>query len=201
MRGGEAFWSVLFARPGPVEIEIGSSDGSFLIARARRFPDRNFFGLERSPAKARRLEKRLARLEAPNVRVLQADAACVVASLLPDASVDAYHVYFPDPWPKRGHAGRRIFRPALVDGLARTLRPGGRLFVATDVADYASVTHDLVVAHSGFCERIAEAEHPGFTTPFARKYRAAGRPLYAFTFERGGERADHAVAASKMRSM
>lgn len=196
-------WGALFPAGGPVEIEIGSGDGTFLMASARRHPHRNFLGIERSPSKAKRLEERLRKLSAPNVRLLQADAACVLATMLPTASVAAYHVYFPDPWPKRGHAGRRIFRPALVDELARTLQIGGSLFLATDVASYASVAHGLVRGHPAFAETPTGADHPGLTTAFARKYHAAGRPLYVFTFER---RPDHGggqilVAASKIRSM
>ena len=199
MRG--ELWQEMFPGDGPVEIEIGSGDGSFLIASARRFPQRNFLGIERSPSKATRIEERLARLGAPNVRIVQADAACILGTMLPDGCVAAYHVYFPDPWPKRGHAPRRIFRPGLVDELARTLQITGRVFIATDVASYGGVAHALVRDHSAFVELSTDADHPGLTTAFARKYRAAGRPLYTFTFERRGVPNDQVVAASKMRSM
>jgi tRNA (guanine-N7-)-methyltransferase len=196
------FWAALFTNEGPVEVEIGSGDGAFLIASACERPAINFLGLERSPAKAKRLAQRLVALNAPNVRVLQADATCVIGSLLPVASVEAYHVYFPDPWPKRGHAARRIFHPTLVAGVARTLRAGGLLHLATDVVGYAAVARALVVAHPTFREIPAGADHPGYTTSFARKYRAVGRPLHVFTFERiGASDCDQALAASKMRSM
>jgi len=199
---GAAFWRTLFASDAPVEIEIGSGDGVFLTAYATRAADRHLLGIERSPAKARRLADRVARLALPNVRTLQADARCVVESIVPAASVSAYHVYFPDPWPKRGHAPRRIFTPTLVAGLARTLIPGGRLFFATDVAGYARVACGHVLAASEFREvAAADNAHPGLTTSFARKYRAGGRPLHAFTFERCvtiGE--DQVFAASKIKS-
>lgn len=195
-------WGELFPAGGDVEVEIGSGDGTFLMASARRRPDRNFLGIERSPSKAKRIEERLRKLGASNVRLLQADAACVLATMLPTASVAAYHVYFPDPWPKRGHASRRIFRPTLVDELARTLRIGGSLFLATDVASYASIAHGLVRGHPAFAETSTGADHPGLTTAFARKYRAAGRPLYVFTFERRSDDGRQILlAASKMRSM
>lgn len=115
--------------------------------------------------------------------MLEADAGCVVRTLVPASSVAAYHLYFPDPWPKRRHAARRIFTADLVDGIIRTLVPSGRLLVATDVVEYMHVMKERAAA-GGLIARTAEPDHPGLSTAFARKYRAAGRLLYAATFVR-----------------
>jgi len=200
--GGRDFWRAIFGNEAPVEIEIGSGDGVLLLAMGQRCPAHSFLGIERSPSKATRLAARLAKIDAANVRVLQADATCVVTSLIPSGSVTAYHVYFPDPWPKRGHAGRRIFSAAFVAGLARTLTPHGHLFFATDVEPYAAVARQRILADGGFVESTTSEDHPGLGTSFARKYRAAGRPLYAHTFVRAGVSEEaQPLAASKMRSM
>ena len=180
------FWSVLFGDDAPVEIEIGSGDGTFLAAAAARAPSTNFFGIERSPAKTRRLAARVARLGSARVRTLQADAACVVGALVPPASVTAYHVYFPDPWPKHRHAKRRVFTPNLIADLARTLVPGGRLLIASDVYGYARLIRLDVLADGHFEERESGPDHPGFATAFARKYQAAARAVYVATFIRRG---------------
>ena len=195
------FWSAVFERPAPVEVEIGCGDGALLLALAGRHPERNYLGLERSPAKARRLAERVARAAAPNVRTLQADAGCLVTSILPAASVAAYHVYFPDPWPKRGHARRRIFTTPFVAGLARTLVSDGSLYFATDVHGYAGVARACIVADGAFVEIAVNGDHPGLQTSFARKYRVAGRPLYPYLFVRGRSAAACPPAASKTRSM
>lgn len=197
-----AFWHEVFGRDAPVEIEVGSGDGAFLLARATTFPTRSFLGIERSPSKARRLAERVARHGLANVRTLQADAACLTASVVPHGSVHAFHVYFPDPWPKRGHTHRRIFTAAFAQAVAHALAVDGRLFVATDVAAYAAIARAHVLTTGCFREMPAGADHPGLTTSFARKYRASGRALHAFTFVRAATAAaDHACAASKMRSM
>ena len=196
------FWRALFGSEAPVEIEIGSGDGAFLAAIAARHPERNFLGIERSPSKARRLAARIAKLDVANVRILQADATCLVASLVPIESVAAYHVYFPDPWPKRGHAGRRIFNATFVASLSRTLTTSGRLFIATDVVGYALASRERILGDGGFVEVTSVDDPPGMETSFARKYRAAGRPLYAHTFARVGMSGENQVfAASKMRSI
>lgn len=180
---GAHFWAEIFGNDAPVAIEIGSGDGTFLVAAAAAAPHTNFLGVERSAAKERRLDARVAHLDLPNVRTLRADAACVLA-LVPSASVAAYHVYFPDPWPKSRHARRRLFTPALVDALARTLAPGGRLLVATDVYGYLCVIRTRILADPRFDERESSDDHPGFRTAFARKYRAAGHAVYPATFVR-----------------
>jgi tRNA (guanine-N7-)-methyltransferase len=199
---GPAFWRAVFGTDAPVEIEIGSGDGSFLAARAAALPSTNLLGIERSPSKAERLAERIARRGLPNVRTLQADARCLLASVIPAASVAAYHVYFPDPWPKRAHEGRRIFAAAFVAEVSRTLVPNGDLFIATDVAGYARVARAHVLAAGTFRESASDATHPGLTTSFARKYRAAGRTLHTCTFVRVDAPWEaQGFAASKIRSM
>ena len=178
-----AFWRAIFGNDAPVEIEIGSGDGTFLLTRAVAAPRGNLLGIERAPRKAERLAARVARLGLANVRTLGADATCVLA-MVPPASLGAYHVYFPDPWPKRRHARRRIFSPAFVRLVARTLVDGGELSVATDVGDYMA-TIDAVIRESGeFAALPFGDDHPGLDTAFARKYRAEGRTLFLGRFAR-----------------
>ena len=181
---GHPFWSELFGNPGPVEIEIGCSDGSFLLAAAARAPRTNFLGIEWSPRKAGRLGARIGHAFGSRVRVLHADASCVVRHLVPPRSVSAYHVYFPDPWPKRRHAERRLFSAAFVDAVACSLVDDGRLHVTTDVPSYMRDVEAIFAACSAFTPAPLESEPPGLRTTFARKYRAQGRSLYAASFVR-----------------
>jgi tRNA (guanine-N7-)-methyltransferase len=195
---GAAFWTELFGDPAPVEIEIGSGDGAFLLARATATPRRNLLGIERSPGKSRRLAARIGRLGSPHVRTLQADAAYVL-EMVPAGSVSAVHVYFPDPWPKRRHVPRRIFSPAFVAALARVLLADGTLHVATDVEPYMARIRAVVLADRRFAEISAGDDHPGLSTGFARKYRAEGRVLHTASFRRAAE-AQPLPAAVKIRS-
>ena len=102
------------------------------------------------------------------------DARLIVTQLVPPESVTAYHVYFPDPWPKTRHRNRRLFQPGFADALARTLIPGGRVHVASDLpALYASMAAALVAADFTQIptgeDRAARA-----LTRFERKYAQAG---------------------------
>jgi tRNA (guanine-N7-)-methyltransferase len=179
--GSPALWPDLFGNDDPVEIEIGCGDGAFLAAAAARRPRVNFLGLETQRPRVRRAEERLA-TAGGRVRVLRADATCVVTALVAPASVHAYHVYFPDPWPKHRHAKRRLFTPRLITAMARTLVPGGRLLVATDIHGYGWLIRGRILDSGAFVEIPVDPDHGGLTTAFARKYRARGRLVYSAAF-------------------
>jgi tRNA G46 methylase TrmB len=100
-------WRAVFGNAHAVEVEIGPGLGDVLLAYAASAPGTNFFGIEHRPGAADAILRRAARLGLRNVRAVTGDARCIVAHLVPDASVSAYHVYFPDPWPKRRHHRKR----------------------------------------------------------------------------------------------
>ena len=170
----------LFEREGPLEVELGAGRGEFIVARAVAFPKHNFLAVELSAAVARLLAVRAGRSGLENVRVVRMDARTLVNLMLPERSVSAYHIYFPDPWPKQRHEKHRLFTPYFVARLGRTLAPGASLYVATDVNDYAEAIFAMFEAGGFGREEIAV---PGAEeTGFARKFIAEGRPVYSGAF-------------------
>ena len=117
-----------------------------------------------------------------NVRIIHADASCVVGTLIPAASVAAYHIYFPDPWWKRRHHRRRLFAPDFARALARTLEPMGRIYVGTDVDDVFALMRATLDATCAFVE-LGNAPSPRTTvTSFERKGVARGATIHQATF-------------------
>jgi tRNA (guanine-N7-)-methyltransferase len=171
----------LFGRDAPLEVEIGAGKGEFMIERAAAIPERNFLAIELSASLARLLAVRAGRSELANLRVLRADARTVVNLLLPDQSVAAYHIYFPDPWPKERQMKHRLFTPHFASGLRRTLSPDGRVHVASDVRDYAeSIFASLEAAGlSRSHEPVPARERSGFW----RKYCREAKQIFAATFD------------------
>jgi tRNA (guanine-N7-)-methyltransferase len=179
----ELDWSALFGNERAVEIEIGCGKGAFLVEYARQHPQLNLLGIENQPRWVRWIEARLARAPQPNVRVLCVDAVLVTARFVRDSSVHAYHLYFPDPWWKRRHHKRRLMHSDLAAHLFRTLRGGGVLHVATDVAERFEEMRNQLAAEP-FVVRASDSPTPTGRplTNFERKYRTAGRALYYATF-------------------
>ncbi len=170
----------LFGREAPVWLEIGFGNGEALRHMAGQHPEIDFLGIEVHRPGVGRLMNALAEDGLTNVRVLRADAAEIVRERIPDAALDRVLVFFPDPWPKKRHHKRRLIQPAFLDALARVLRPGGQLHLATDWPDYAEHMRTVVDGHPAF-EHTGADEHQ----------RPAYRP--ATHFEERGERKGHPV--------
>lgn len=142
-------FAAIFGNDHPVEIEVGTGKGTFLVRRATLCPERNFLGIEWANAYFLYAADRMRRRNLTNVRMLRDDARDCIIRRVPDASVDVLHVYYPDPWPKRKHHKRRFFVPPTVEAIVRILRPGGRLSFATDHAEYFASMSANLNAHTG----------------------------------------------------
>lgn len=129
----------VFAGATAVHLEIGFGGGEHLAARAAADPASGFIGCEPF---INGVSKMLAAIEDKhlrNVRVHHGDARDVLEVLV-DASLDMVHLLYPDPWPKQRHAKRRFIAADTLALLARVLRPGGVLRVASDIPDYIGWT-------------------------------------------------------------
>jgi tRNA (guanine-N7-)-methyltransferase len=143
----------LFAPTGEIEMEIGFGRGLFLVQRASAAKEAWLLGIEIKNKLAYRVEQRCRKLGLTRVRVMAGDARRVLPEVRPDAALTRVFVNFPDPWWKKRHEKRRLLAEPLLDQIARLLRPGGELFVQTDVAERAEQ-----------CQRQLR-EHPAFDLP------------------------------------
>jgi tRNA (guanine-N7-)-methyltransferase len=170
----------IFTRRAPLEIEIGAGKGEFILEYASANPERNFLAIELSGTVGQLLAVRCGRAELPNVRVARMDARALVNLMLPDASVAAFHIYYPDPWPKERHIKHRMVSPWFVRNLARALAPDGAIYAASDVKQWAEEIFAMLEA-GGF--RRVDKEPPGAKrSGFGRKYMAQGKPVYFASF-------------------
>jgi tRNA (guanine-N7-)-methyltransferase len=175
-----------------VEIEIGPGKGSFVLASAEARPDVFLLGIEAAPGYAAHAAARLLAGGWANALLLQDNGKLYLEDRVPAASLAAVHVYFPDPWPKRRHAGRRFFTDDAPATVAHALRDGGILYVATDNAAYAGQVCRTVGSSEWFrrddeTRDRALAAGPGhaFTpTNFERKYIEQGRVIRRYAFRR-----------------
>jgi len=184
---GKIDFGRIFGRPGPVHIEIGTGKATFLLNEAMAQPNVNFLGIERTRKYYRCAVDRIGRWALTNVRIIRTDAAAFLADFVPAGSIDCFHIYFPDPWPKRRHHKRRFFCPDNLQQLLRCLKTGGQLRIATDHADYFEQIKELVGAGPHTCPSLEETEFLPAAgantgewtgTNYERKYLKKQIPIY-----------------------
>lgn len=171
-------WAAIFGDENPVEIEIGSGKGTFLIESAERRPEGNFLSIEWARSYADYVRDRVRRRDLRNVRVVRADATRFLADHVPPGSVSVIHIYFPDPWPKDRHHKRRLIQPDFVATAVEALAPAGEIRFVTDHAEYFDAARGRF-EESAALERapVLEEEMTDLTN-YERKYRAEGREIH-----------------------
>ncbi len=178
-------WTALFGNDHPVELEVGFGKGLFLLTSAIAHPEVNFAGVEIIRKYQLFTATRMAKRALPNVRLAWGDALLMLRDYVAPGSLQAVHVYFPDPWWKKRHHKRRVFTSEFAALCQRALRPGGRLSVATDVEEYFGLMREALAPLDGLRELPpAPAEAGDCQTNFERKAREKGQAVYRARFER-----------------
>ncbi len=182
-------WNEFFGNDQPVELDIGCGRGLFLFNASMTTPETNFVGLEIDYREGRRTATRLMKQQLPNARVIGGDGRVVLSEMITPGTVQAAHVYFPDPWWKTRHHKRRIFNTEFTSLMARILRPGGFLHHWTDVADYFEMVRGLMDVHPEFAilqppDQRDAGHDMDYHTSFERKKRKLGLPIYRGLWQR-----------------
>jgi tRNA (guanine-N7-)-methyltransferase len=186
----------------PLEIEIGSGKGTFLVQQAVLKPETNFLGFEWAREFYLYAADRCRRRQMENVRLVNADATEFLHWRCPDEIARVIHLYFSDPWPKKKHHRRRVVQDRFLADAWRILQPGGELRIVTDHDEYwqwmeehfghwttagaaddgripAGVSTRPPFERLAFERPESAAEGELVGTNFERKYRREGRPFNA----------------------
>ena len=174
----------------PLELEIGSGKGTFLVRQAGQTPGVNYVGLEYARAFWRYAADRCRRRGLNNVRLVCIEAELFVRRYMPDACCRQVHLYFPDPWPKKRHHKRRLIQAPFLRQLHRVLQRCGCVRLTTDhqgyfqwITDHADQVADLFEQRP-FESPVAADEGELAGTNFERKYRREGRPFFALILQK-----------------
>lgn len=167
----------IYGRRVCLEVDLGCGDGSFLVATAEANPERDFLGVERLAGRVRRVCRKIRSHGLANARVLRVESSYAVQHLLPPASVETFHLQFPDPWPKRRHWRRRVVTDDFLATIHRALVPEGTFRIATDQIDYFREIERLVSQSSRFVPMTERKEGPAIST-FERRFRQGDAEIH-----------------------
>lgn len=178
----------VFGRAARLVVEVGSGQGHAIVHAASSDPDTDFIAVEVFRAGLARTMLDADRAGARNLRLVEANAPEVLEHLLPAASVDEVWIFFPDPWHKAKHNKRRLVAPSFPPIVARALRDGGILRLATDWEDYALQMREVMADAAEFAPVFEGEWAPRFDgrtmTAFERKGIAKGRDIRDLAYRR-----------------
>lgn len=163
---GEIYLYDFFPQYGEIELEIGTGRGMFLFERSRHSPESYILGIEIKKKWAYKVSQRCEKEGIERARIMTGDARAIVPRINPAESVSRIFLHFPDPWWKKRHTKRRILGRDLLDDFLRLLKPGGELFIQTDVEQRARE----YTMHIGTCAGFTLAANNGFVSE--NPYRA-----------------------------
>lgn len=189
----------------PLEIEIGSGKGTFLVQQAELKPEVNYLGIEWAGEFFRHAADRCDRRGLANARVLYTDATEFVRYRVPSGLVRTIHLYFSDPWPKKRHHKNRVVQDRFLIDAWRVLEDGGQLRIVTDHDDYWAWMQEHIARFTNGRRVVGDAapvagccayEPSGFEpvesagaqelvgSNFERKYRLEGRPFHGIVLRK-----------------
>lgn len=180
----------VFGRSAPLHIEVGSGKATFLVSQAKAQSEVDFIGIEWARKFWRHAIDRIGRWALTNVRIVRADAPVFLRDFVPEGSVDCFHIYFPDPWPKKRHHKRRFVQQSNVELMLRLLKSGGEIRIATDHAEYFEQIKEVMARFSDELEQIEFPRPAGaregelIGTNYERKYAKDGRPVYTIALRK-----------------
>ena len=150
----------LFGNAAPLVIEIGFGMGIATANIAEQNPGINYLGIEVHRPGIGRLLWEIEKRNLGNIRIIEGDAVEILEQKIKDSSVSAFHIFFPDPWPKKRHHKRRLITRPFTDLLASKLISGAYIYMVSDWADYGdwalrelTATAGLLNKYSGFAEQ------------------------------------------------
>ena len=171
---------LLHTRLEKLEVEIGCGNGHFMVEYCRMNPKSLFIGVELKKKRCFKAQAKIEKRQLTNARVIHGSAEALL-TVLPDDSVDCFHLYFPDPWPKTRHRRRRFLRRGNIETLQKKLKIGGSIFFVTDYFDYYFHTKVLFLLHEG----LELSQHPPSTSVyhsvFAQRFTDRGKLIRSLT--------------------
>ena len=177
----------VYKNSNPLVIEIGFGMGHATIGIAKDNPTINYLGLEVHRPGVGRVLREIKNNELTNLYLIEWDAVEVLKNMISDNSIEGFHIFFPDPWPKKKHHKRRLMQKAFIEILSSKLKKEGYIYMATDWEPYAySALEELQQVNTikNEYEEFAQPQSWRPTTNFERKGKKANRAIYELFFKK-----------------
>jgi tRNA (guanine-N7-)-methyltransferase len=172
--------SGFLAGEGDIELDLGCARGHFLIAAAAAEPGVRFLGIDFQLSRIRETRRKISRLGLGNAAAVRGEILETIIRYVPHGSVRRIHLLFPDPWPKRRHAPRRVLQGPALDIFRALLRPGGELRFLTDDEPYFRQALMLLESSTHWTLQSGDPHGEWPPTEFQARFQRMGLPVHGF---------------------
>ena len=164
------------------ELEIGFGNGQFVTQLAKANPDKKYFGIEIYSEGIRKALYRVEELGLTNVYLHKGEARYAVARFFPDGYFNAVYINFPDPWPKKKQKKRRLINEGSIRQICTKIKPGGLLYIATDLPDYGDDIREVLFACADLFVAPAVTDKPVDlpVTKYEQRFLSQNKPINYF---------------------
>ncbi|MCY3974619.1 MAG: tRNA (guanosine(46)-N7)-methyltransferase TrmB [Simkaniaceae bacterium] len=177
-------FSALFGNARSVHMEYCSGNGEWIINKALLFPEINYVAVEKKFDRVRRIHAKRVNQKVRNLFIVCGEAQTFTNYYVPDSSIDAVYVNFPDPWPKRRHAKHRLVKAPFMKEVGRIVKPGGTVSFVSDSREYIGEVKEEIGKTDGWRSfSFVTGEEYG-SSYFERLWRAKGRDIHYLAYRR-----------------
>jgi tRNA (guanine-N7-)-methyltransferase len=180
-------FDAVFGRKATRILEIGCGMGETTAVIAAANPAQDYLGIEVHGPGVGNLLKLIDAGKLTNLRIIQHDAVEVLADMIPDASLDGVHIFFPDPWPKKRQNKRRLIQALFIHALCAKLKAGAYIHVATDWQEYAEWVLEVLRGELKLKNTVKDyAPRPDYRplTKFEKRGLKLGHGVWDLIFKR-----------------
>ena len=168
-------WKELFGNDNPIEIEIGTGKGKFIIGKATANPDINYIGMEKYDSPLVSAVKKLEEANLPNLKLICYDALGIENIF--DKEIDKIYLNFSDPWPKKRHAKRRLSSPIFLAKYDNLFKGNKVIEMKTDNDDLFEYSVEMVLENGYSAEEIDTNHFADIRTEYEDKFINLGKNI------------------------
>ena len=167
-----------FGNDHPVHLEYCSGNGEWILGKAKEHPEKNWVAVELCFERVKKIYSKFKNHEVKNAMIISGEGLTFSREYLPDHSLEAVYVNFPDPWPKRRHAKHRLIQRPFVEELRRTLRKGGKAIFVTDHIPYKIQMEEAMREW----EKVPSSLNQYGSSFFDRLWRSKGLEIHQLSY-------------------
>ena len=169
-------WNELFGNDNPIEIEIGTGKGKFIISKALANKNINYIGIEKYDSPLVSAVKKLNEVEeVPNLKLICFDAANI--DQIFNKEIDKIYLNFSDPWPKKRHAKRRLTSSVFLVKYDNLFKENKRIELKTDNDDLFDYSVQSFKENGYSILKVDRDFFDEFTTEYEEKFIARGKNI------------------------